>query len=216
VSEDDPLVFPCTIALGIVGATLGYSTARFVAKEEPRQCRTIAFETGIQNGPLSIGIANAAFLFEKTSMFVWEECEALCNEGVKYGCSGTGDPKDNSWSKRADYGYGSCKDDIGDTYEHYNTAAALTQELDEDNKCSIIPLLGNSADSADVNVARKMCVRLNCQMGYRADDPNMDYNPDGLSDSKYFDTYNTTATRMPIGLDNLKCPDYRATIVPLM
>eukprot|EP00948_MAST-09A_sp_MAST-9A-sp1_P001120 g1120.t1 len=49
-----------TNALGLVGAILGYTAAR-IAGERPRQCRTIAFETGIQNGPLSIAIALASF-----------------------------------------------------------------------------------------------------------------------------------------------------------
>ena len=65
--ETEAAVYVNTILLGVVGATLGYLTAKFVAKEQPRQCRTIAFETGIQNGPLSIGIANAAFLFQRQS-----------------------------------------------------------------------------------------------------------------------------------------------------
>ena len=71
-------VFIATIALGVVGATLGYTTGRFVAREEPRQCRTIAFETGIQNGPLSIGIANAAFLLQKTYDYDYGKGEGNC------------------------------------------------------------------------------------------------------------------------------------------
>ena len=71
--ETEASAFVACIMLGIVGAFLGYTTARFVAKEQPRQCRTISFETGIQNGVLSIGIAATAFLVETTSYFNYQE-----------------------------------------------------------------------------------------------------------------------------------------------
>ncbi|MEL7212580.1 MAG: bile acid:sodium symporter [Pseudomonadota bacterium] len=52
-----------SIALGLVGITIGYNFARAL-KLHPRNARTVALETGIQNGPLAIAII--AFTFAGT------------------------------------------------------------------------------------------------------------------------------------------------------
>lgn len=86
-------VFFNTIMLGFAGAFFGYITASKIFKLEPRQCRTIAFETGIQNGPLTIGIIIAAFKFTKDYAIDYKDCADVClgvnpnNPGKpKYGC----------------------------------------------------------------------------------------------------------------------------------
>ena len=51
---DTPLnVYLGAIGLGLVGMALGYVLARLL-KQDPNRSRTIALETGIQNGPLAI------------------------------------------------------------------------------------------------------------------------------------------------------------------
>ncbi|WP_224824525.1 bile acid:sodium symporter family protein [Cognatishimia sp. MH4019] len=52
-----------SIALGLVGITIGYNFAKAL-KLHPRNARTVALETGIQNGPLAIAII--AFTFAGT------------------------------------------------------------------------------------------------------------------------------------------------------
>lgn len=44
-----------SIALGLVGITIGYNFAKAL-KLHPRNARTVALETGIQNGPLAVAI----------------------------------------------------------------------------------------------------------------------------------------------------------------
>ena len=46
-------VYFASIALGLFGMTLGYVLAR-VFKQDPNRSRTIAMETGIQNGPMAV------------------------------------------------------------------------------------------------------------------------------------------------------------------
>jgi BASS family bile acid:Na+ symporter len=46
-------VYTAAIGLGLIGMTLGYTLAR-AFKQDPNRSRTIALETGIQNGPLAI------------------------------------------------------------------------------------------------------------------------------------------------------------------
>ena len=50
-----PATYIASIALGLVGITLGYIFAKSL-KLHPRNARTVALETGIQNGPLAIAI----------------------------------------------------------------------------------------------------------------------------------------------------------------
>lgn len=52
--------YVAAIGLGIVGITLGYFFARAL-KLHPRNARTVALETGIQNGPLAIAIVVFTF-----------------------------------------------------------------------------------------------------------------------------------------------------------
>jgi len=53
-------VYVASIGLGVVGMTLGYLFSRLL-KQDPNRSRTIALETGIQNGPLAILIVTLSF-----------------------------------------------------------------------------------------------------------------------------------------------------------
>lgn len=55
-----PATYVAAIGLGVVGITMGYAFARAL-RLHPRNARTVALETGIQNGPLAIAII--AFTF---------------------------------------------------------------------------------------------------------------------------------------------------------
>jgi len=52
--------YTAAIGLGVVGITIGYLFARGL-KLHPRNARTVALETGIQNGPLAIAIVIVTF-----------------------------------------------------------------------------------------------------------------------------------------------------------
>lgn len=56
-------VYFVAIALGVIGVGIGYLFAK-VLKIHPRSARTIALETGIQNGPLAITIVLLSFTGE--------------------------------------------------------------------------------------------------------------------------------------------------------
>eukprot|EP00518_Triparma_eleuthera_P009611 CAMPEP_0182486996 /NCGR_PEP_ID=MMETSP1319-20130603/47678_1 /TAXON_ID=172717 /ORGANISM="Bolidomonas pacifica, Strain RCC208" /LENGTH=1795 /DNA_ID=CAMNT_0024689105 /DNA_START=37 /DNA_END=5420 /DNA_ORIENTATION=- len=230
--------FVACIMLGIIGAVLGYCTARFVAREQPRQCRTIAFETGIQNGVLSIGIAATAFLFENKSFYIFEECQDLCEAGTKFGCTGTS-------VTESLYGYGSCNADMYHELQAMSSSSSYNIPelgLNEETGCSAITTLADLATSDGTLAASQMCVRLYCTEGHRA--PTMNYNPGGLSEAEYPLAYNGTKLEdvsvaslfgslmgkggrkadewddfaMPnnLGEEGFSCPDYRATVIPLM
>jgi bile acid:Na+ symporter, BASS family len=53
-------IYAAAIGLGLIGVTIGYWFAKAL-KIHPRSCRTIALETGIQNGPLAITIVLLSF-----------------------------------------------------------------------------------------------------------------------------------------------------------
>ena len=53
-------VFFAAIGLGLFGIALGYVLAR-VLRQDPNRSRTIALETGIQNGPLAVLIVTLTF-----------------------------------------------------------------------------------------------------------------------------------------------------------
>jgi len=53
-------VFCAAIGLGVFGMALGYGLAR-VLRQDPNRSRTIALETGIQNGPLAVLIVTLTF-----------------------------------------------------------------------------------------------------------------------------------------------------------
>ena len=53
-------VYFAAIGLGLIGMLLGFVLARLL-KQDPRRSRTIALETGIQNGPLAILIVLLSF-----------------------------------------------------------------------------------------------------------------------------------------------------------
>jgi len=61
--ETLPATYVAAIALGVLGIAIGYAFAR-VLRLHPRNARTVALETGIQNGPLAIAII--AFTFTGT------------------------------------------------------------------------------------------------------------------------------------------------------
>ena len=50
-----PATYTAAIGLGLVGITIGYGFAKSL-RLHPRNARTVALETGIQNGPLAIAI----------------------------------------------------------------------------------------------------------------------------------------------------------------
>ena len=50
-----PATYTAAIGLGLVGSTIGYGFAKSL-RLHPRNARTVALETGIQNGPLAIAI----------------------------------------------------------------------------------------------------------------------------------------------------------------
>lgn len=54
------VVYAIAIGLGLVGMLLGYGLARGL-RQDPRRARTVALETGIQNGPLGILIVTLTF-----------------------------------------------------------------------------------------------------------------------------------------------------------
>jgi bile acid transporter len=63
--RETPLaIFAAAILLGLVGFMLGYG-AGFVTRLTPRQSRTVALETGIQNTPLTMAIIVASFPAEQ-------------------------------------------------------------------------------------------------------------------------------------------------------
>ncbi len=62
-----PIIYACSIGLGLIGFGLGY----FLAKNlwlDPIRARTISMETGIQNGPLAILIVAMVFTDERQQL----------------------------------------------------------------------------------------------------------------------------------------------------
>jgi BASS family bile acid:Na+ symporter len=53
-------VYFAAIGLGLIGMALGYGLARLL-RQDAKRSRTIALETGIQNGPLAILIVTLSF-----------------------------------------------------------------------------------------------------------------------------------------------------------
>jgi BASS family bile acid:Na+ symporter len=62
--ETTPATYFAAIMLGVFGITIGYTFAR-VLRLHPRNARTVALETGIQNGPLAIAIIALTFAGEE-------------------------------------------------------------------------------------------------------------------------------------------------------
>lgn len=54
-------VYLGAIGIGLSGFTLGYLASRFLARMPAREARTVALETGIQNGPLAFMIVTLSF-----------------------------------------------------------------------------------------------------------------------------------------------------------
>ncbi|MEM6616554.1 MAG: bile acid:sodium symporter [Pseudomonadota bacterium] len=61
--ETTPATYVASVGLGLFGITIGYTFARLI-RLHPRNARTVALETGIQNGPLAIAII--VFTFAET------------------------------------------------------------------------------------------------------------------------------------------------------
>ena len=59
-----PATYFAAIGLGVFGITIGYLFARAL-KLHPRNARTVALETGIQNGPLALAIIVFTFSGEE-------------------------------------------------------------------------------------------------------------------------------------------------------
>ncbi|MEM8849187.1 MAG: bile acid:sodium symporter family protein [Pseudomonadota bacterium] len=64
-----PATYVAAIGLGLVGITIGYLFARTL-KLHPRNARTVALETGIQNGPLAIAIIAFTFAGDEAQSYM--------------------------------------------------------------------------------------------------------------------------------------------------
>ncbi|MCT4683041.1 MAG: bile acid:sodium symporter [Roseicyclus sp.] len=64
-----PATYVAAIALGLVGITVGYLFAKTL-KLHPRNARTVALETGIQNGPLAIAIIAFTFAGDEAQSYM--------------------------------------------------------------------------------------------------------------------------------------------------
>ena len=53
-------VYGATVGIGLIGMLLGYGLSKLL-RQDPRRSRTIALETGIQNGPLAVLIVVLTF-----------------------------------------------------------------------------------------------------------------------------------------------------------
>jgi BASS family bile acid:Na+ symporter len=64
-----PATYVAAIALGLVGITVGYLFAKTL-RLHPRNARTVALETGIQNGPLAIAIIAFTFAGDEAQSYM--------------------------------------------------------------------------------------------------------------------------------------------------
>ncbi|WP_284262255.1 bile acid:sodium symporter family protein [Roseicyclus amphidinii] len=64
-----PATYVAAIALGLVGITVGYLFAKTL-RLHPRNARTVALETGIQNGPLAIAIIAFTFTGDEAQSYM--------------------------------------------------------------------------------------------------------------------------------------------------
>jgi bile acid transporter len=62
-------VYAIAIGLGMVGISVGYVFSKLI-RLHPRSRRTVALETGIQNGPLAIGIVLLTFTGEQANLIL--------------------------------------------------------------------------------------------------------------------------------------------------
>ena len=60
-------IYFVSIALGLIGFTLGYGISRLL-RLNPVRARTVSMETGIQNGPLAVLIVTVIFLDERQAL----------------------------------------------------------------------------------------------------------------------------------------------------
>ena len=61
--------YTASIALGVCGIAIGYTFAR-ILRQDSRNSRTIAIETGLQNGPLAIAIVLVTFPVEEAQGYL--------------------------------------------------------------------------------------------------------------------------------------------------
>ena len=64
-----PATYVAAVGLGLVGITIGYAFARAL-RLHPRNARTVALETGIQNGPLAIAIIVFTFSGDEAQSYM--------------------------------------------------------------------------------------------------------------------------------------------------
>ncbi len=64
-----PATYVAAVGLGLFGITIGYGFARAL-KLHPRNARTVALETGIQNGPLAIAIIAFTFSGDEAQSYM--------------------------------------------------------------------------------------------------------------------------------------------------
>jgi len=67
--ETSPATYFAAIMLGVFGITIGYTFAR-ILKLHPRNARTVALETGIQNAPLAIAIIALTFASDEQQSII--------------------------------------------------------------------------------------------------------------------------------------------------
>lgn len=68
--ESTPAIYVAGVGLGLVGIVLGYLGAALLRLPEAGR-RAVAFETGIQNSPLALGIIIATFPEDKHDEMLW-------------------------------------------------------------------------------------------------------------------------------------------------
>jgi BASS family bile acid:Na+ symporter len=67
--DTTPATYFAAIMLGVFGIAIGYTFAR-ILKLHPRNARTVALETGIQNAPLAIAIIALTFSGEEQQSII--------------------------------------------------------------------------------------------------------------------------------------------------
>jgi len=70
LAQTTPAMYAAAIGLGVVGFGLGYLLASLMKVDRPGR-RAIAFETGIQNSPLALGIILASFPAALHERMLW-------------------------------------------------------------------------------------------------------------------------------------------------
>jgi len=174
-----------------MGAIFGYVSARFLAKEQPRQARTVSFETGIQNSPLTLALVQVAFtvseefvrnnLQGENAVPMMNLCKHLCNTGTKFGC-GSGIE-----------GSQACHEWLNDmTFK-------ISGDEESTYTCSDLDGVDGDGDEISLDIVAPFCSKLFC------------YN---MYPTSQMESYATILSD-PLGLGST-CSDPRAQVIPLL